>query len=137
MSITLQINPALEKQLRERAAQKGVGVERYVQLLLEKISSKEMDELPAPKLDKTESELLQKISLGLSTDFWERYRALMATKESRLLTETERTLFIEMTDQIEAANAERMKYLIELAQLRQIPLLQLMTQLGIKAGNYA
>ncbi|MBC7777198.1 MAG: hypothetical protein H7246_17330 [Phycisphaerae bacterium] len=137
MSITLQINPALEQQLRERAAQKGVGVERYVQSLLEKISSTEIEELPAPKLSQRESDLLQKISLGLSPDFWERYRALMTTKESRLLTETERVTFIKMTDQIEAANAGRMKYLIELAQLRQIPLLQLMTQLGIKGGNYA
>ncbi len=137
MSITLQINPALEQQLRERAAQKGVGVEKYAQSLLEKISSTEMEGLPAPKLDKRESELLQKISLGLSADFWEKYRALVATKESRLLTETERETFIGMTDQIEAANAGRMKYLIELAQLRQIPLLQLMAQLGIKGGNYA
>ena len=96
-----------------------------------------MEGLPAPKLDKRESELLQKISLGLSADFWEKYRALVATKESRLLTETERETFIGMTDQIEAANAGRMKYLIELAQLRQIPLLQLMAQLGIKGGNYA
>jgi len=137
MSITLQINPALEQQLRERAAQKGVGVERYVQSLLEKISSTEMDDLPAPKLEKRESELLQKISLGLSADFWEKYRALVVTKENRPLTEPERATFIEMTDQIEAANAGRMKYLIELAQVRQIPLLQLMAQLGIKAGNYA
>ena len=136
-SITLQLNPALEQNLREKAAQKGVGLDHYIQSLLEKISSAEPPEHQKPRLSKEEEVLLQKSSLGLSEEFWEKYRGFVAIKESRVLTESERAEFIAMTDQVEAANARRMKHLVKLAQIRQVPLLQLMAQLGIKGGNYA
>ena len=136
-SITLQINPALEQNLREKAARKGVGLDSYIQSLLEKVGNAEPIEPHISRLSKEEEGLLEKASLGLSEEFWEKYRGFVAIKETRFLTESERAEFIAMTDQVEAANARRMKYLVKLAQLRQVPLLQLMEQLGIKGGGYA
>lgn len=138
MSIKLEINPALEKKLREKAARRGVDLDHFLQTELEKIGAAD-DPSPHPskQLSKAESDLLQKINLGLSSEFWEKYRVFIKTKETRMLTESEVKEFILMNDQIEAANAKRMKYLVRLAQLREIPLRQLMEELGIKGGNYA
>jgi hypothetical protein len=44
-------------------------------------------------------------------------------------------ILIKISDQIEQANAERMKYLIELADLKQVSLEALMDSLGINAGK--
>lgn len=135
MSITVEINPVLEKKLREKAARKGVGLNHFIQTELEKIVAKE--DIPySHRVGKEESKLLQKINLGLSAAFWEKYREFIRIKETRILNETELTEFIRMTDQVEAANARRMRYLVELANLREIPLRQLMDDLGIKAGSY-
>lgn len=137
MSIIIEINPTLEKKLREKAARRGVGLDRFLQSELEKIgATDDPHPYPASRLSKEEGELLQKINLGLSASFWEKYREFVKIKETRMLTEAEASEFIQMTDRVEAANARRMKYLVELAQLRQIPLRQLMEDLGIKAGNY-
>ena len=137
MSIMLEINPALEKKLREKAARKGVGLDYFLQAELEKIGNTDDVERPKRKrLSQQESKLLQKIDLGFSSAFWEKYRAFIKTKENRILTETEMIEFLQMNKQVEAANAKRMQFLVELAQLRQVPLRQLMEGLGIKAGNY-
>ena len=136
-SITLQINPALEQQLREKAARKGVGLDVYVQALLEKFANTESSDSRVSKSNQEEEGLLKKISLGLSEEFWNEYRSLVEKRQKEAVDEVELACLIEMTRQIESANAKRMEYLAALAKLRNVSLTNVMEQLGIKPETYA
>lgn len=136
-SITLQINPTLEQQLREKAARKGVGLDVYVQALLEKFANNEYAESRQIKSSKEEEDLLKKISLGLSEDFWVEYRGLVEKRKAEVIDDEELTCLIEMTRQIERANAKRMEHLAALARLRNVSLSKIMEQLSITPESYA
>ncbi len=136
-SITLQINPTLEQQLREKAARKGVGLDVYVQALFEKFANAENAEPRQQKLSKEEEDLLKKINLGLSEAFWNEYKMLIEKRQSEVIDEEELACLIEMNRQIESANARRMQYLTALARLRNVSLSKVMEQLGIKPESYA
>jgi hypothetical protein len=84
-----------------------------------------------------ELELLAKVNIGLSDDEWRRYRALSSKLENDALSTEERAELLQTSDRVERANADRMKHLIELAEVRKIPLEQLMDQLGLGNGREA
>lgn len=86
----------------------------------------------APSLPQNETELLLKINQGISPDIQKRYQNLINQKNQETLTEPEYQELLTLTDQIENHQAQRLDYLAQLAQLRQISLIDLMTQLGIK-----
>jgi len=136
-SITLQINPALELKLREKAARKGVGLDVYVQALLEKFANTENPESRILKSNKEEEDLLKKISLGLSEEFWVEYKRLVEKRQYEIIDDEELACLIEMTRQVESANAKRLEYLAALARLRNVSLPKVMEQLGIKPESYA
>ncbi len=136
-SITLQINPALEQQLREKAARKGVGLDVYVQALLEKFANIENPEARISKSNKEEEDLLKKIRLGLSEDFWVEYKRLVEKRQAEAIDDEELACLIEMTREVERTNARRMEYLAALARLRNVSLPRVMEQLGIKPESYA
>lgn len=50
---------------------------------------------------------------------------------------TEPSQFLALVDQVELADAKRLQYLIELAQLRGVPLPTLMNQLGLGVSSHA
>ena len=91
----------------------------------------------APNLPKREAELLQQINRGLPVTVRHRYAILNEKLLAETLTAEEHQEFSALVDQIEQSDAERLKYLIELAQLRNVPLGTLMEQLGIKRPRYA
>lgn len=78
-----------------------------------------------------ESTLIQEISQGFPTEFERQYRSLAAKRDAETLSPAEHEALISLTDQIEAASVNRLEKLIELAQLRGVPLRTLMDQLGI------
>lgn len=80
------------------------------------------------------SDLLQKINLGIPVATWKRYDYLKGLRDREQLDPEEHAELIRISGQIEEANAERMKYLVELAKLRNVPLRELMETLGIKPG---
>ncbi len=86
----------------------------------------------APQLDRQESELLEKINEGLPAELEERYRGLIAARQAETLAPAEMEELQAITEQAEALQAERMKHLVALAQLRGVPLTDLMTELGIE-----
>ena len=135
MSITIQLSPELEERLRESAAEAGMNVDQYVIEIL-KGSVK-----PGPSIElspeEKERRLLQKINLGIPVATWKRYNYLKSLRDNEQLDPEEHVELIRISDQIEEANAERMKYLIELSKLKQVPLKELMNSLGIKAGSNA
>ncbi len=86
----------------------------------------------APSLPKREAELLQQINQGLPATQWQRYQALNAKLLDEHITPHEHQELSVLIDQIEQLDVERLTHLIELAQLRNVPLDTLMAQLGIR-----
>ena len=65
----------------------------------------------------------------------ERYVSLHLKLEAETLTESEHQEFMDLVAQEEILRNERVKYLIELAQLRAVTLPQLMNSLGLNMGT--
>jgi hypothetical protein len=86
----------------------------------------------APSLPKREADLLQQINQGISLTARQRYTSLNQKMLNKTLTPEENQELGVLIDQIEQADAERLTYLIELAQLRGVALDTLMGQLGIR-----
>ena len=81
--------------------------------------------------------MLKKINLGISEEFWVEYRRLVKKRQAEAIDDEELACLIEMTSQVERANARRLEYLAALARLRNVSLPKVMEQLGIKPENYA
>ncbi|MCP3962125.1 MAG: STAS/SEC14 domain-containing protein [bacterium] len=86
----------------------------------------------APHLEGRESELLERINKGRSPDTERRYRELIATRRNEALGAAEMEELRGLTEQAENRQAERMRDLLALAQLRGVPVTDLMTELGIE-----
>ena len=134
-TITLEITPELEQQLREEAARQGLEPNRFIlNALAERLRP---TVLPAsPHLSELETELLQQINLGLSAQRWEQYHAWVAKRRAETLTPDEQTALIALSDEIEQANADRIRALIKLGELRGQTLVELMQALGINPPAY-
>ncbi len=90
----------------------------------------------APSLSERESFLLQEINKGLPIEVQKRYRELITKLEQQTLTKSEHQELTKLVPIIEAKDVERLKYLVELAQIREITIDELMNQLGIKSPSY-
>ena len=80
---------------------------------------------------KEEAVLLKKINKSLSIEQIERFRALNEKRLDGKITEQEHAELGILIEKIEKLNVTRLKYLISLAQLRNISVRELMNQLGI------
>jgi hypothetical protein len=133
-TITLELTPELENQLRDEAFKQGLDPDRYILNLLQQ-------RLRPPQLEsadrsKVEAELLHRINLGLPPELWDRYHTLIAKRRAEQLTPDEQKTLIELSDRIEHANAHRIEAAIELATLRNASLEAVMEELGINAPPY-
>ena len=86
----------------------------------------------APHLERRESELLERINRALPPETEERYRQLIATRQAKELTPAELEELLNLTDRAERLQAERIRHLADLAQLRGVSLTGLMEELGIE-----
>ena len=91
----------------------------------------------APSMPKNEADLLQKINQGPSPEVRRRYEGLTAKLRADTIMPEEHQELLQLIDQIELADAERIQHLIALAQLRQVSVDALMHQLGIRPPAYA
>ncbi len=82
-------------------------------------------------LPEKESELLLKINQGLPSDIRKRLDELIAKRQTEALTPDEHTELVDLTEQIEKSDAERVKCLADLARLRGVTLTALMKELEI------
>ncbi len=128
MSITINIESDLMERLGKLAADKGFQLDDFIVKMLE-------EQIPTQQLsvdEKRQLELLEKINMGLPIALWEQYAILKVKRQEETLTPSEQVELIDITDQIEQANAARMPFLIELAQLRNIPVESLFQELDLK-----
>ena len=135
MSITIQVAPELESALRQKAEKTGLGVDQFIAQFLTNHFPPEKTSKPV--VSKREAALLQEINLPFSPEFWANYRLLKGKRQSSKLSEAEAAQLTQLAEQIEMANASRMKPLLELATLRQVPLREMMQILGIRPESYA
>jgi hypothetical protein len=134
MTITIEVNPELERQLKHAAAQAGLSLNDYVlQSVTQRLPRKRTKARRAPQLSPRESELMQVINRSLSQVEWERYHELVAQRQAETLTPDEQVELIAISDRIEEANAERIEYVAELARLRNTTLPALMKELDLQS----
>jgi hypothetical protein len=90
----------------------------------------------APSLPQREAELLQKINQGLPATIQQRFDELTARRQAETLTNEEHRELLQIVEQIEQRDAQRITHLAELAQLRHVHIRTLMNQLGIQPPAY-
>jgi len=90
----------------------------------------------APVLPKEEADLLKKINSGFSEHKWQRLDLLNEKVEEEGLTKAEQTELEALVEAYEKYTVRRIKYLGQLATIRQITLQELMQQLGIGLENH-
>lgn len=91
----------------------------------------------APSLTKAESDLLLKINQGVvSVEVKDRCAFLTHKSRQGNITPEEQAELIALVDEIELLNADRMNYLIQLAQLRHTSLDNLLQTLEITPLHY-
>ncbi|HMV47512.1 MAG TPA: STAS/SEC14 domain-containing protein [Blastocatellia bacterium] len=91
----------------------------------------------APSMPKAEAELLQKINQGLPQADWQRYHELNDKLHEEAITDEEHAEFLQLVDRIELADAERLRHLIELANIRNVSVEALMDLFGLRRQTYA
>lgn len=87
----------------------------------------------SPCLSRDEAQLLSQINQGLPEDLRQRYEQLIVRRREEVLTPDEHAELLRLTDDVERREADRLRALTELAQLRKVSLSALMKALGIRA----
>jgi hypothetical protein len=85
----------------------------------------------------SEAALLLRINYALPAEEQQRFGALVAKRQQEIITSEELQELIQLTDQIERNDADRLAALDALARLRGVTLRALMQTLGIKPPPYA
>ncbi len=137
MTVNIQIPPELEARVRDDAARQGRTGRRDYSAGFGACLSRDVVGRSRVSYERRETELLDKVSLGLTDEQWRRYWELRKKLEDSSLASPEHAELLAVNDRIERANAERMKYLVELAALRNVPLPLLMEELGLGNGAKA
>ena len=102
-------------------------LERFVHRLFVLKAREETSLLPD-----REAELLSKINQGLPAATQKRLNELIKKRQAYTISKKELQELIQLTDQVEMLDAERLKHLLELSHLRDVPLDELIKQLGLK-----
>lgn len=136
MTMTIDLTPELEMQLRDEAAKEGMDPNGFVLSAVEERLHQKRLEQSVPHLSKAESELMRKINAGLPVETWQQYRKLRARCQAETLTPEEHQSLIELSDQVEMDYAQRLGFVLELSRLHGISLEEQMKVLGIPQYSY-
>ncbi len=90
----------------------------------------------APTVSEQEADLLARINHGLSFESQKRYNHLVEKRQAETLTDEEHHTLLVLIEQVELADAERVKALTQLAQLRGVSVAELMESLDIRQPAY-
>jgi hypothetical protein len=138
MTITIEIAPELEQQIRREAARAGLAPDAYiVEAVQARLTQTQPRQRRVPHLSPVEAQLLAKINLGLSSGEWERYHELVMRRKAEMLTPDEQTELIALSDRLEEANARRIECLAALARVRNTTLDALIRDLGLTPTSHA
>lgn len=90
----------------------------------------------APSLTKDEERLLSQINQGLSPADQQRYDELSSKLSAETISPEEHQELLALIERVEHADTERVRALTSLAQLREVSVDALMSDLGIHAPAY-
>lgn len=135
MSVAIQVSPELKHRLQQKAEQAGLNIERYLKKLIDENPNQSSTEKPITI--EQETILLKKINTGFTVDFWKKYGILVDKRKAGTLTNPDHEELLRLSNEIESANAMRIQYLIQLAQIRKMDLDELMSKLGISPTSHA
>ena len=86
-----------------------------------------------PVSSPAETTLLREINQPIPLELHDRYRVLADKRDDEALTEAEHSELLDIGNQIEWFGVTRLEAMAKLANLRQVPLLQLMDDLGLQS----
>lgn len=129
MSLTIQLPLTIEQNLREIAKKQGLSLESYVMQILAHNSRKK--ESKKKEKDLTETELLTHTQLNVLPSDLEEFYRLSSLFNAKTISDIDYEKLLQLNDLIEIAHAERMKYILVLANLRNVSLETMMHDLGI------
>lgn len=89
----------------------------------------------APVATPEETVLLREINQGIPPELNDRYEILADKRDDETLTEAEYQELLTICEQIEWIGVRRVEALTKLATIRQVPLPQLMADLGIQPAG--
>ena len=81
--------------------------------------------------ERQEAELVRQIKQTLPNPLYQRYKLLLAHRDTGTLTTAEHAELLQLTDQVELFDAKRVELLMSLAHMRQKSLEAVMADLGI------
>ena len=136
MTMTIDMPPELETQLRNEAAKEGMAPDRFVLDTLKEKLHQNQTAQSIPHLSNAESELMQRINEGLPAETWEQYHDLVAKRRAETLTSEQHRTLISLSNQIEEDYAQRLGFVLELARLHGTSLEAQMKALGIPQYSY-
>ena len=128
-TLTIELDNLTENRLQERSSREGREKAELAAGLLAL-------SLAAPLAPETsEARLLEKINQGWNAQEWQRYHALAGLRKEERLNESEYQELCDLTNERETAHANRLRFVLELAKLRNISFDEALRQLGI-GPNY-
>jgi hypothetical protein len=129
VSLTLDLPADLQTRLEEKARRDGVNPsDAALNALRQGLS----ENLSLATL--SEAEIMQRIHAqgdDFTPEFWRRYQELLAHVRNETMTEERREEFIPYNDRVELANAERLRYLAELARRYNLSLSEVIGRFGV------
>jgi hypothetical protein len=105
---------------------KNQDFEQFVEKIMQLKAQRQAEFIPT-----AEADLLAKINRSLSVEVLERYQVLQTKRSEEVLIETEFQELSDIVEQKELLNAERLKYLGELAIIRKKSLREVMQELDL------
>jgi preprotein translocase subunit SecA len=88
-----------------------------------------------PSASERETTLLMAINQAIPQKMQARYTDMIEKLENETMTPDENKAFLKLVDKMEAQNAKRLQYLLELSQLRGVSLETVMSQLHLNTPN--
>jgi hypothetical protein len=126
----IQLTEEQNQTLEQLASSQGRSVSELIRTGIDVLLR--LDAPSAPRLPEIESELLLEINRGLLPSSAERYKELMSRRRTGELTPEEHRELLDLTDEAEQLQADRIERLAQLARLRGKPLRAVMDELGIR-----
>lgn len=131
---TIQIEAQMSTEQLVRALEQMPGDE--LEMLISRVLALRAQRA-APHLPSDEAALLLTINQALLSHMQVRYNELIAGRRAETLTPDEHAELLDLTNQIEQQDVERVAALIELARIRQTTLQGIMNDLCIEPPPYA
>jgi hypothetical protein len=126
IKITKQVDLGFDDILNGFAELDTKDLEKFMLKMGHLIARRKVVSLP-----ERESELFMKINKAIPSTLQKRYENLLTKNREETITPTEHVELLKVIEKIETKNAERLEYLIELSQIRNISLDLLMRQLHL------